>query len=64
MPDGMQEDESGQQVSYRVAWTGGAHGRQEVVRRNYGPAVDLAKRQRDAGFTAKLFRVEETELDF
>lgn len=53
------------EVSWVVQWKSKAGGLTPPIhRRDQEAALDLAKRQRKAGFEVKLFRVEQTEVDF
>ena len=64
MPEGVQEYESGAHTYYKVSWKSKLNGVTTVVRRDPKSAMNLAEDQRKRGFKTKLFRVEETELDF
>jgi hypothetical protein len=63
-PELPKEDECTPEVSFKVQWHSPVAGASEVVRRDYGAAIDLARLQRAAGFKTRLKRVEETEIDF
>jgi hypothetical protein len=64
--EGMQPDESTQEVSWEVRWKSpmAADGTTVVVRRDKLVATVMARTQRQAGFETKLLRVEKTEIDF
>lgn len=63
--DGMQPDECTPEVAWMVQWKSKLGTMNPpVIRRSQEDAYSLAKSQRDAGFETKLFRIEQTEMDF
>lgn len=64
-PELPKPDECTPIVSWKVQWVS-KQGRmnEPIFRRSQADAIDLARLQRAAGFKTKLFRVEETEIDF
>lgn len=63
--NGMQPDECTPTISWMVQWKSGQGGMSiPVLRRDQGDAIELAKAQRFAGFETKLYRIEQTEVDF
>lgn len=67
MPEGIEEYERKSNLYYRVEWKSKIQDLLPVTRltrRTIESAMDLAADQRRRGFKTKLFRVEETEIDF
>lgn len=61
----MQPDECTPEVTWEVRWKNKVNGDLSVFqRRSQSVAVELATKQRAAGFDTKLFRIEKTETDF
>ena len=63
--EGMQPDECTPEVSWKVRWFSPVvKDWLSQTRRLQIDAFELATKQRAAGFKTKLFRIEQTEVDF
>lgn len=71
MTEGIQPHENTPEICYEISWkskvplaTTEDFPVHTLIRRDPGSAMELANKQKAAGFETKLHRVERTELEF